>query len=128
MKGGLHLTLNTVSCRSDLPSLMTLSWVSQLNDPSHGLTSWQLISHALSKFWICRVRSQVRHQQIASSIQTKRLVIAFDCKSSSLLLLAAATKCEAVSLKMVANKTQKLQKNYKARCNWCNVYHYFSQL
>ena len=37
-------------------------------------------------------------------------MIAFDCKSSSLLLLAAAAKCEAVSLKMVANKTQKLQK------------------
>ena len=48
MKGGLHLTLNTASCRSDLPSLMTLSRVSRLNDPSHGLTSWQLISHALS--------------------------------------------------------------------------------
>ena len=47
-------------------------------------------------------------------IENQPMLNNFDCKSSSLLLLAAATKCEAVSLKMVANKTQKLQKNYKA--------------
>ena len=53
---------------SDLPSLTTLSWVSQFHNQSHTLTSWQLISYTFLKiqtpkyFWSCRVHFQARYQ------------------------------------------------------------------
>ena len=68
----------------DLPSLKTLSRVSQFHDLSHcshelGTDFSPFLGKSNSKkFWSRRVRFQVRYQKIASSIQRKRFVVALD--------------------------------------------------
>ena len=108
---------------ADLPSLMTLSWVSWFHNLSHTLTSWQLIRHTflksqtpqnfgsvgfISKLDTDMIDSQLNPKKTLSghiSLYSFRPLLAY-CN----LPLSPNVQSNCVSrFKMATNKTEKLQ-------------------